>query len=86
MKTIQIIVSGRVQGVYFRSFTQKQAIKHGITGLVRNKADQTVEIVASAEQDKLISWCHTEPMMAKVSKVIVNEYELIEKYTQFKIL
>ena len=88
MKTLQINVFGRVQGVYFRADTQKQANKLGITGFVRNKRDRSVEIIARADQDKLdslINWCHRGPIMAKVSKVIVNEYALTETFTEFKI-
>ena len=88
MKTIQITVNGRVQGVYFRAFTQKQAIKQDVIGFVRNKADGTVEIIASASQDKLdqfINWCHKGPLMAKVSQVIVKEYASNEHFTQFEV-
>ncbi|MCK5191128.1 MAG: acylphosphatase [Methylococcales bacterium] len=88
MKTIHIIVSGRVQGVYFRAFTQNRAVKQGVTGFVRNKDDGTVEIVASANQDKLdqfVNWCNKGPLMAKVSQVIVNEYIVTEPFTQFEV-
>lgn len=88
MKTVHIIVNGRVQGVYFRAFTQKQAIKHGVTGFVRNKGDGTVDIVASANQDKLdqfVNWCHKGPIMAKVSQVIVNEYTTTQPFTRFEV-
>jgi len=88
MITIHINVCGRVQGVYFRAFTQKQAIKFGITGFVANKTDGSVEIVACADQDalnNLTTWCHKGPLMAKVSHVVVNEYTTSEKFTQFEI-
>ena len=81
-------MSGRVQGVYFRAFTQKQAIKHGVTGFVRNKGDGSVEIVASANQDQLdqfVNWCNKGPIMAKVNQVIVNEYSTTELFTQFEV-
>ena len=88
MKTIQIIVSGRVQGVYFRAYTRKQAIKQGITGFVRNNADGYVEIIASAKQDQLdclVDWCHKGPIMAKVTDVSVNKYQTTKSFSNFEI-
>ncbi len=88
MKTIQIIVSGRVQGVYFRAFVQKLAIKYGITGFTRNKSDGRVEIIAIAEQAKLdpfVAGCHKGPLLAKVSQVLVNNTTTSERFTQFEI-
>ncbi len=89
MKTVHIIVSGRVQGVCFRSYTQKQAIKYDIIGFVKNQNNGDVEIVACAEPDKLknfISCCHNGSIMAKVDKVTVSEYKTTEEFTQFKVL
>lgn len=89
MKTIQIIVSGRVQGVYFRAFVQKLAIKYNVTGYARNKANGDVEIKASAEQSKLdtfVTGCHKGPIFAKVKKLVVNEVARSEKFSQFDIL
>lgn len=76
---LHIIVKGRVQGVYFRAFTQKQAIKLKLRGYVRNLADGDVEIVASGEHESLqalVAWCHKGPLLAKVSTVQVSEYPL----------
>lgn len=88
MKTVQLIISGRVQGVYFRAFTQKQAVKHGVTGFVCNKDDGSVEVVACAEAEKLqpfINWCHKGPMLAKVNKVVINENLITETFSRFEI-
>ncbi len=71
-EAIHITVSGRVQGVYFRAFTQKQANKLNLTGYAKNLHNGDVEIVACGEKnqlDKLVSWCHKGPIMAKVSSV-----------------
>ncbi|MEE9337764.1 MAG: acylphosphatase [Methylococcaceae bacterium] len=88
MKTIQLVVSGRVQGVYFRSFTKKRAIKFGITGFVCNKENGDVEIVAQADQESLdnfINWCHEGPLMAKVKNVDISEHSTSEEFSQFEI-
>ncbi len=89
MKTVQLIISGRVQGVYFRAFTQKQAVKQGVIGFVCNKADGSVEVIASADTEKLqlfINWCHKGPLLAKVKQVLINkDYVGPEVFTQFDI-
>jgi acylphosphatase len=89
MKTIQMKIIGRVQGVCFRASTQKQAIKLGVTGFVKNNADGSVKVVASAETEileKLIAWCRIGPIMAKVTDLTVEELTTTEKLLQFDIL
>jgi len=88
MKTVHLIITGRVQGVYFRAFTQKQAIKQGVTGFVSNNIDGSVEVVACAEKERLepfINWCHKGPMLARVKEVVINNDILTETFTQFEI-
>ena len=53
MKRTHIIVSGKVQGVFYRDFARKNAEKLGISGFVRNLPDGTVEVVGEGEEDKL---------------------------------
>ncbi len=88
MKSVHLIISGRVQGVYFRAYTQKQALKLGINGYVRNKSDGSVEVVACAEEHSLnafIKWCHKGPIMAKVNHVEINPSLHTEAFSQFEI-
>ncbi len=49
MRRVKILVSGRVQGVYFRMFTQNKAKQFGIKGHARNLPDGRVEIIAEAD-------------------------------------
>jgi acylphosphatase len=53
METKRYFVSGRVQGVGFRFFTQREAGKLGISGFVRNVADGRVEVLASGSKEQL---------------------------------
>ena len=53
METRRYLVSGRVQGVGFRLFAQREANKLGVTGFVRNLADGSVEVVASGSIEQL---------------------------------
>ncbi len=66
---IHILVSGQVQGVYFRENTRKKAEELGISGWVRNMLDGRVEIMAEGDKDKLdklMRWAEQGPAFAKV--------------------
>jgi acylphosphatase len=85
---LHIIVKGRVQGVYFRAYTQKQAVKLNISGFVRNLNTGDVEIVASGHSEdlkKLVTWCHKGPVLAKVSEVTANNHDSGEMFDGFEI-
>jgi len=81
-KTIQFVVSGRVQGVGFRYATRGQALSLGLTGWVRNNKDGDVEGIVQGEKDELDGfkkWLWLGPPSAIVSKVEAN-------YSDSKIL
>ena len=88
LNKVQILVSGRVQGVYFRAFTRKKALQLGINVYARNLADGQVEIVAEAEEailEKFILWCHKGPITARVDQVLVTSLVVDEVFTGFEI-
>ena len=73
------IVSGRVQGVYYRGSTQQQARRLGLSGSARNLPDGTVEVIAagSAQQlDALELWLWRGPEWSEVTAVAGEEIEL----------
>jgi len=88
-KAVNIIVTGRVQGVSFRYYTQKKALSLGLTGWVKNLPDyDKVEIWAEGEIDKLhelIEWVHKGPTLAHVIDVKVVWYDELKNYDDFKI-
>jgi acylphosphatase len=72
MTTLHCFVSGRVQGVFFRSSTQDQANQLGLSGWVRNLPDGRVEVLAQGNPDaieELHSWLELGPRHASVSDV-----------------
>lgn len=76
LQKFKIVVAGRVQGVYFRMFTQNKAKNLGIKGTVCNLPDGRVEIIAEAEQEameKFLKWCHKGPITARVDNVEITE-------------
>jgi acylphosphatase len=69
-------IAGRVQGVGFRLYMQREARSRGITGWVRNRADGTVEAVVQGTPDAveaMIAWARRGPPSAAVSDVKVGE-------------
>ena len=73
---MQARVSGRVQGVSFRWYTQEQARSLGVTGWVRNEPDGSVLLHAEGEPeavDALLAWCQEGPPSARVRHVAVRE-------------
>jgi acylphosphatase len=88
MLKVRILVTGRVQGVYFRMFTQNKAKQFGIKGYARNLPDGRVEIIAEADHgsiEQLIKWCHKGPVTARVDHVEMTELEPDEVLTSFEI-
>jgi acylphosphatase len=71
----RIVVSGQVQGVFFRQSTVDEARRLGLAGFVRNLADGRVEAEAEGERaavEALIRWCHRGPPAAQVDGVDVE--------------
>lgn len=72
----RVLVSGHVQGVWFRQSCQEQAIHVGVTGWVRNLPDGRVEACfegAGPAVDRMVRWCHHGPPRARVRAVLVAE-------------
>jgi acylphosphatase len=71
----QLVVTGRVQGVFFRQSTKEMATQLGLSGWVRNQGDGSVALAAvgpRAAVEKLIDWSHKGPPSARVDKVAVE--------------
>jgi len=72
MGCVRYVVSGRVQGVFFRASTRDEAQRLGLTGHARNLADGTVEVVACGDDAALAQferWLALGPPLAQVSRV-----------------
>ena len=73
------IVSGRVQGVFFRDSCRSRALELGVAGTVENLGDGTVEVVAEGVPgavDALLAWCRQGPPHAVVTDVAVRDEEV----------
>jgi len=83
-KCIRCLVSGRVQGVFFRAETQEQAERLGLGGYARNLPDGRVEVLACGDQDgleALRAWLGDGPPAARVDRLDCEEQAYSEHGT-----
>jgi acylphosphatase len=88
-KEVHIIVSGRVQLVMYRDFTQRKARKHGLVGTVQNLADGTVEVFAQGSEDKLDSFINElkkGSVLSRVDDVTIEPMDNLGTYKGFSII
>jgi acylphosphatase len=84
----RFLVRGRVQGVGFRWFVEREAHTLGIAGWVRNNADGSVEVLAHGTPDQLLglrSRLHEGPRAARVDAVEESEARPVVGISSFRI-
>ncbi len=77
-KTVSVVITGRVQGVAYRAWTEGEARRRGLSGHVRNRADGAVEALFSgpdAAVDAMVEACREGPAAARVADVAVRPAE-----------
>ena len=87
LQTLNIKISGKVQGVFYRQSTKEIATQLGIEGFIMNMPDGCVEITASGTKEQmkqLLNWCRQGPPLAKVTDMITKELP-IQRFDQFVI-
>lgn len=86
MKTLRLVIHGRVQGVFFRDTMCREAHNLSVTGWVRNRSDGTVEAAVQGEPaavDAIVRWSQRGPQHAQVVRVDIMPDE--GSYTGFNI-
>jgi acylphosphatase len=81
-------ISGRVQGVYFRDSTQREAARLALTGWVKNKADGSVEVLAEGPKpqlETLLKFLQVGPTHARVEKVSADWLEATGEFISFEV-
>jgi acylphosphatase len=76
MVRYRVVVTGLVQGVWFRESCRREADRFGLAGWVRNRADGAVELEAEGPEAavaRLVAWCRLGPPAAEVARVEVDE-------------
>ena len=72
---VHVVVTGRVQGVWYRDSCRKRARTEQVAGWVRNRADGAVEAEFEGPPDavdRIVAWCHEGPRRARVERVDVE--------------
>ena len=72
----RVRVTGMVQGVWFRSSAEREAVVRGVAGLARNERDGSVLLELegdAAAVDEVVAWCRLGPPRAEVSGVAVED-------------
>jgi len=88
IKHLDILIKGKIQGVFFRASTKAVADQLGVKGTIKNEPDGNVSIRAEGDQialDLFLDWCHEGPQDAKVISVESNEGEL-KNYRNFEVV
>lgn len=87
MPTVRFLVSGRVQGVFFRASARAEAQRLGVSGSATNLADGCVEVIASGTDTALAElerWLQVGPPAARVTIVVREDIE-DRAYSSFRI-
>ncbi|MBI1813984.1 MAG: acylphosphatase [Deltaproteobacteria bacterium] len=85
---LQLVITGRVQGVGFRYAVLDEARRLQVAGWVRNRRDGSVEVIAEGSRgrlEQLAVWCHDGPRGALVSHVETNWGEASGEFHEFSI-
>ena len=88
-KRVNLIIRGRVTGVFFRAATQREARRLGVMGWVKNRNEGSVEILAEGDEDsvkEIISWAHHGPSAARVDSVDVRWRSYTGEFSDFRIV
>ena len=83
-----VLISGKVQGVFFRSNTEDKAIGLGLKGWVKNLPDDRVEAVFEGNEEKvkeMVEWCKKGPRFADVAKIDVEFERASNEFHNFEI-
>ena len=86
---VHLIIEGRVQGVWFRDATRREAASLGVFGWVKNRPEGTVEVVAEGSEEdikQLVSWCHHGPPAAEVHHVHETREKWQGEFSSFNVV
>jgi len=84
-----VLISGRVQGVCFRMYTEEEAKRRGLTGWVRNLPTGQVEALFEGEKkavEEMIAWCRQGPPTARVEKIDTDWEDFHGSFPDFRVV
>ena len=86
---VHLLITGKVQGVFFRQAMKVTAIKNNATGWVRNLKDGRVEAVIEGEDldvSNVVEWSHAGPANARVEDVEIRNEQHKGEFAKFEVL
>jgi acylphosphatase len=87
LETLDVRITGRVQGVGFRAAAVRQAHLLGVTGWVRNNADGSVQTLLQGphdQVDRMLSWLLVGPPGARVAEVVSQAQDVGRRYEHYE--
>jgi acylphosphatase len=84
----KLLIKGVVQGVNFRYYTRREALRHNVTGWVSNLPDGSVAAVFEGPEEDvetMVQWCRKGPTSAQVTELIVQPEEYRSEFQSFSI-
>ena len=88
-KRVRLIVTGRVQGVFFRQSLKAKAKQNNIFGWVKNLQDGRVETILEGNEENiriLVEWAHSGPANAIVENVEIHNEKFDDEFRKFDVL
>ena len=86
--SVHILVTGKVQGVFFRQATKVIAIKNHVTGWVKNLESGQVEILLEGKDqnvNSIVEWCHNGPANSRVDEIKIKQQKFSGQYSNFEV-
>jgi len=83
-----LLISGRVQGVFYRASAREEAIRLGLAGEIRNLPDGRVEAVVEGARERIeefVAWCRRGPPSAEVDDVEVRWSAASGQFRSFRV-
>lgn len=87
MKTNELKLSGKVQGVYFRASAKQKANMLGVNGFIKNERDGSVIVNIEGEDEavsSMINWCRQGPALARVKNIEITDSQA-QNFDSFRI-
>ncbi len=88
-KRLQLLIHGRVQGVFFRASARREARQLGLTGWVKNRPDGRVEVLLEGDEERVkefLTWAHHGPSTARVEQVETKWRSYTGEFADFRIV
>ncbi len=85
MTRAELVITGRVQGVFYRASAQQEAMGLGLTGEIRNLPGGDVEALVEGPNEEFISWCRRGPPSARVEQVRVKWSPARGEFRTFRV-